>query len=79
MGVYDGHDVIKRVQQMQARLCFTLRMPVSVLSHPCVQPHIKVVMMDSGVEHGLSQIASALGLPPVADVARNSADWPFAD
>jgi hypothetical protein len=44
-----------------------------------VQPHIKVVMMDSGVEHGLSQIASALGLPPVGDVARNTADWPFAD
>jgi hypothetical protein len=21
----------------------------------------------------------ALGLPPVADVARNTADWPFAD
>jgi hypothetical protein len=36
-------------------------------------------MMDSGVEHGLSQIAAALGLPPVADVAPQTADWPFAD
>ena len=35
--------------------------------------------MDRGVEHGLSDIASALGLPPVSDVAPNSADWPFVD
>ena len=35
--------------------------------------------MDSGVEQGLSAIASALGLPPVGDVQRNSADWPFVD
>ena len=79
MGVYAGHDVIKRVQEMQARCC-TLRKPAPALTcDAAVQPHIKVVMMDSGVEHGLSQIASALGLPPVADVARNTADWPFAD
>ena len=36
-------------------------------------------MMDRGVEHGLSDIASALGLLPVSDVAPNSADWPFVD
>ena len=79
MGVYAGHDVIKRVQEMQARCTLRMAARHSAECDAAVQPHIKVVMMDSGVEHGLSQIASALGLPPVADVARNTADWPFAD
>ena len=86
LGVYAGHDVVQRVKEMQARLRSALTRTTSVF---CVcasadapaprQPHIKVVLMDRGVEHGLSAIASALGLPPVGDVARNTADWPFAD
>ena len=31
------------------------------------------------VEEGLSQIASALGLPSAADVKCKTEDWPFAD
>jgi len=95
MGVYAGHDVVQRVKQMQARAWAVLGTiglgAVADAARACAwfadasracawaQPHIKVVMMDRGVEHGLSEIASALGLPPVADVAPNSADWPFVD
>ena len=46
--------------------------------HPASQPEIKVVMMED-VDTGISAIARELGLGPVTDVKRNTADWPFAD
>ena len=88
MGVYAGDDVIKRVKAMQARAlsstqaclprCSLRSCDADATVRPC-QPHIKVVLMDSGVERGLSQIADSLGLPAASDVAANSADWPFVD
>ena len=73
----------RRCRRAPPRTRFNAVLPLVCADAPAVldppQPHIKVVMMDRGVEHGLSDIASALGLPPVTDGARNTADWPFAD
>ena len=43
-----------------------------------MQPHLQVVDI-TDVHSGLSTLATALGLEPVADIKARTEDWPFVD